>query len=113
MAETSTGLDEKVAALLCYVVGWVSGLVFFLLEKDNKFIRYHAMQSIITFGVLSIGIAILSQIPFFIGLVIAWIAWPLTVALIVVLAFKAYQGEEYRLRWAGDLARRWLDSESS
>ena len=111
MAETSTGLDEKVAALLCYVVGWVSGLVLLLLEKDNKFIRYHAMQSIITFGVLSIGIAILSNIPF-IGLTIAWIAWPLTIALIVVLAFKAYQGEEYRLRWAGDLARRWLDSEN-
>ncbi len=110
MAETSTGLDEKVAGLLCYVVGWVSGLVFFLLEKDNKFIRYHAMQSIITFGVLSIAIAILSSIPL-IGLTIAWIAWPLTIALIVVLAFKAYQGEEYRLRWAGDLARRWLDSE--
>ncbi len=106
MAETSTGLDERVAALLCYVVGWVSGLVFFMLEKDNKFIRYHAMQSIITFGVLSIALAILGQV-----LIIAWVAWPLTVALIVVLAFKAYQGEEYRLRWAGDLARRWLDSE--
>ncbi len=106
MAGTSTGLDERVAALLCYVVGWVSGLVFFMLEKDNKFIRYHAMQSIITFGVLSIALAILSQVSF-----IAWIAWPLTIALIVVLAFKAYQGEEYKLRWAGDLARRWLDSE--
>ncbi len=106
MAGTSTGLDERVAALLCYVVGWVSGLVFLMLEKDNKFIRYHAMQSIITFGVLSIALAILGQVSF-----IAWIAWPLTIALIVVLAFKAYQGEEYKLRWAGDLARRWLDSE--
>ena len=107
MEKSSTGLDENVAGLLCYVLGWVSGLVFLLLEKDNKFIRYHAMQSIITFGVLSIALAILSQVLF-----IAWVLWPLTIALIIVLAVKAYQGEEYRLRWAGDLARRWLDSEN-
>jgi uncharacterized membrane protein len=111
MANTSNGLEEKVAGALCYVVGWASGLVFFLLEKDNKFVRYHAMQSIITFGAITIANIVLSQIPGP-GLILAWILWPLTIVLIIVLAVKAYQGEEYNLRWAGDLARRWLDSES-
>ncbi len=49
--KSSTGLDENIAALLTYVVGWVSGLVFFLIEKDSKLVRFHAMQSIL-FSVL-------------------------------------------------------------
>ena len=40
------GLDEKTASTLCYVIGWVSGLVFLLAEKDNKNVRFHAMQSL-------------------------------------------------------------------
>ncbi len=50
MGKSSTGLDENVAGLLCYVLGWVSGLVFFLIEKESKFVKYHAMQSIVVFG---------------------------------------------------------------
>ena len=52
LGKSSTGLDAKVAGLLCYVVGWVTGLIFFLIEKENKFVRFHAMQSIIVFGSL-------------------------------------------------------------
>ena len=46
-AKSSTGLDENVAALLSYIAGWVSGLVFFLIEKDSRLVRFHAMQSIL------------------------------------------------------------------
>lgn len=108
MAKTSTGLDENVAGLLCYVVWWISGLVFFLLEKDNKFIRFHALQSIIVFGILTLA-----------GIVIGWIAWmPIIgwligaafwlfcVVLWIVLMVKAYQGEKYKLPWVGDLAEK-------
>jgi len=42
MEKSSTGLDENVAGLLCYVLGWVSGLVFILIEQQSKFVRYHA-----------------------------------------------------------------------
>src|SRR6185436_13061927 len=45
--KSSTGLDENIAALLAYLFGWVSGLVFFLIEKDSKLVRFHAMQSIL------------------------------------------------------------------
>jgi uncharacterized membrane protein len=106
MAKTSTGLDDNVAGLLCYVLGWISGLVFFLLDKEDKFVRYHAMQSIITFGALSIIGGILSQV-FFLG----WIISVLGFVLWVILMVKAYQGERYKLPWAGDLAERWLASE--
>src|SRR5690242_21642620 len=47
VAKSSTGLDENVAALLSYIFGWVSGLIFFLIEKDSRLVRFHAMQSIL------------------------------------------------------------------
>src|SRR6202008_4933503 len=45
--KSSTGLDANLAAMLCYAIGWVTGLIFFVLEKDSRFVKYHAMQSII------------------------------------------------------------------
>src|SRR6185503_1957457 len=49
--KSSTGLDENIAALLSYIFGWVSGLIFFLIEKDSRLVRFHAMQSLL-FNVL-------------------------------------------------------------
>ena len=107
MEKTSTGLTENVAGLLCYVLGWVSGLVFLLIEQENKFIRFHAMQSIIIFGTLTIANFILGWIPligtFFVVIisVIGFILW-------IVLMLKAYQGTKFKLPWAGDLAEKWV-----
>ena len=105
MAKTSTGLEENVAGLLCYVLGWVSGLVFILIEKENKFVRFHAMQSIIVFGVLTVARIILAWIPiigWILGIIIgigAFVLW-------IILMIKAYQGEKYKLPWAGNLAEK-------
>jgi uncharacterized membrane protein len=98
MAKSSTGLEENVAALLSYVVGWITGLIFFLIEKDSKFVKFHAMQSIITFG----ACAILSFIPF-----LNWIVWILALILWIVLMVKAYQGQKFKLPGIGDLAEKW------
>jgi uncharacterized membrane protein len=109
----STGLEANVAGLLCYVLWWVSGLVFILIEKENEFVRFHAMQSIVTFGsitVLSIALSILSSIPF-LGIIfgiIGWILGLLAFVLWIVLMVKAYQGTTYKLPWAGNLAEKWL-----
>jgi len=106
MAKTSTGLDENVAGLLCYVLWWVSGIVFILLEPKNKFVRFHAMQSIITFGAINVAGIILGWIPF-IGAFLAGILWLLGVILWIVLMVKAYQGTRFKLPAAGDLAEKW------
>ncbi len=102
MAKTSTGLAENVAGLLCYVLGWISGLVFLLIEKDNKFVRFHSRQSIIVFGILSLASIILSWVPF-----VGWLIWVLGLVLWIVLMVKAFQGELYKLPWAGNLAEKW------
>ena len=107
MAKTSTGLDENVAGLLCYVVGWITGLVFILIEKENKFVRFHALQSIIVFGILTLASIVIRWIPI-IGWVIGGLIGVLAVVLWIVLMVKAYQGEKYKLPWAGDLAEKNL-----
>ena len=112
MEKTSTGLEANVAGLLCYVGWWISGLVFILIEKENKFVRFHAMQSIIVFGILHAAMIVLSWIPFIgpplVGLIglLAFILW-------VVLIVKAYQGGTYKLPWAGNLAEKWTEEKAT
>ena len=107
MEKTSTGLAENVAGLLCYVIGWISGLVFILIEQENKFVRFHAMQSIIVFGTLTIASLILGWIPF-IGAFFAWIITVIGFILWIVLMVKAYQGTKFKLPWSGNLAEKWV-----
>lgn len=98
-----TGLPKNTAAALCYLLGWVTGIVFLLVEKEDKFVRFHAMQSVITFGILTIA----SFLP-----LIGWILSPFIMiigfVLWLVLIIKAYQGEEFELPVVGKLARQWL-----
>ena len=106
MAKTSTGLEENISSLLCYVLGWVTGLIFILIEQDNKMVRFHAVQSIIVFGVLTIAIAIFRWIPV-VGGFIAGLIGLIGFVLWVVLMIKAYQGAKYKLPGSGDLAEKW------
>src|SRR6185312_3963493 len=67
--KSSTGLDENIAALLSYIFGWVSGLIFFLIEKDSRLVRFHAMQSLL-FNVLIAVVAIVLWIVMFVLLLV-------------------------------------------
>ena len=109
MAKTSTGLEENVAGLLCYVLGWISGLVFIIIEREYKFVRFHAMQSIVVFGALCIVQIVVGWIPF-IGWLIALLVSILAFILWIVLMVKAYNGEKYKVPWAGDFAEKQLGS---
>ncbi len=105
MGKTSTGLEANVAGLLCYVLGWISGLVFILIEKENKFVRFHAMQSIIVFGAITVASIIFRWIPS-IGSILNLLLSFLALVLWIVLLVKAYQGIMYKLPWAGNLAEK-------
>jgi uncharacterized membrane protein len=103
--KTSTGLNQNVAGLLCYLIGWITGLIFFLIEKENKFVRFHAMQSMITFGGLTVLFMFVHFIPF-----IGWMLIPflgiLQLVLWILLMVKAYQGEQFKLPVIGDIAEK-------
>lgn len=100
------------AGLLCYVLGWISGLAFILIEKESKLVRFHAMQSIIVFGVLTIAFLSLNYIGE-IGLTIGVFLIVLTPVLWIVLMIKAYQGTMYKLPWAGNLAEKWAGEKAT
>ena len=105
LGETSIGMQPNLAALLCYLLGWITGLIFYLVEKKNKFVRFHAMQSIVVFGGLAVINIILLIIPV-IGALIGLLLSLLALVLWILLMIKAYQGEMFKLPIAGDIAEK-------
>ena len=124
LAKSSTGLDENIAALLSYILGWVSGLIFFLIEKDSKFVRFHAMQSIlfnVVVGVVLIVLSIVASILVviaaqlsgalgsLIGLLVTlfWLVVSLGLLIAWILCLvRAYQGKFFKLPVIGNLAEK-------
>jgi uncharacterized membrane protein len=100
---SSTELEPNVAGLLCYLGGWISGIVFLVIEQKNRFVRFHALQSIVTFGALTVAGALLGWIPYA-GSVFGIIIGILAFILWVILMVKAYQGELYKVPLAGQVA---------
>jgi uncharacterized membrane protein len=102
--KTSTGFDANIAAALSYLVGFVTGIIFLLVEKDNRFVRFHAMQSTLVFaGIVLIDI-LLQIVPILGALIVIFVVIPLSAILWLLLMFKAYQGEEYKLPLVGQMA---------
>jgi len=131
-ASSGSGLDPKVAAALSYI--WIVGLVFFFIEKEDRFVRFHALQSII-FGIanmiimavlavlaviltfaFSIGGAIvgggLGMIVHLLVWVIWLIFWVIGLAMLIGLilaAVKAYQGQKFKLPIIGNMAENMVN----
>lgn len=102
LGKTSMGMEANLAAAISYVFGWISGLVFFVVEKENKFVRFHAMQSIL-FSVVWTILVMLSAIT---------IVGPALISLLflifwIILIMKAFSGEEFKLPVIGDLAEKY------
>lgn len=105
-AKSGLGLDKNTAAALSYVLGPLTGVVFLLLEKD-PFVRFHAMQSVLVFGVLillqwlfGVVIVLLPLVP--LVSILIFILW-------LVLIYKAWQGDEWEVPVLGMYVRRLLD----
>jgi uncharacterized membrane protein len=103
--KTSTGFDANVAAALTYLVGFVTGIIFLLVEKENRFVRFHAMQSTLLFaGIVAIDILIKAVLPFLGALFVTVAVIPPSAALWLWMMYKAYQGEEFKLPLVGKIA---------
>lgn len=113
---SSMNMQPNMAAGLSYVAGWITGLIFFLLEKRNPFVRFHAMQSILFFGGLSVLSIVLSMAASFspsllslafscvsglLGLV-GFVGW-------IVLMINGFQGKYFKLPVIGDYAERYAN----
>jgi len=124
-AKSSTGLDENVAALLAYVFNWLSGLIFFIIEKSSRLVRFHAMQSIllsaaaiVIFFVLwfmwvflaDVFAQVSDDLAWLVGLVLGLLIFVFWVGLIiawVMCLIKAYQGQYFKLPVIGNFAEKF------
>jgi uncharacterized membrane protein len=116
--QTSTGLAPNLAGALSYLLGPVTGIVFLLLEKENRFVRFHAAQSVVVgvaMVVVSIGLTILSTIlavvpviGWVIGLLLSLVLGLGCFALWLLLMFQAYMGKEWELPVVGPQARKLI-----
>jgi uncharacterized membrane protein len=110
-ASPTAGMDENVAGLLSYVLGWLTGLIFFLIDK-RPFVRFHAAQSIllsIAIFVVYFAIAIGFGLFRVIGLgFFALFIWPIiglgVFVLWLFMMYKAYQHEKFMLPIIGGIA---------
>src|SRR5688500_20314744 len=99
---SSTGLEPNLAAALAYLAGFITGIVLLVVEKKNGYVRFHAMQSTVLFiVVLGLSIAV-SAFPLVGPLLYAFILFPAVVILWLVMMFKAYNGERFKLPVVGD-----------
>jgi len=114
---TRSGLPENIAALLSYVLGWITGLVFLLIDK-RPYVRFHAAQSIVVFLGLQILQAVLGPIfgmgwwvggggywgAFTFGTLLLNLISMITLVLWILLMLKAFQGVRFKVPLAGDIA---------
>ena len=101
-AKSTTGLSKETAGALSYVLGPVSGIIFLILEK-NRYVRFHAMQSIVLFGSLlvlqwffALIVILLPLVPLL--SILAFVLW-------LMLIYKAWMGEEWEIPFIGKIAR--------
>ena len=116
----SCGVEQRVAILLSYVLGWIGGLIFFFIEKENKFVRFSAMQSLILSGgwcavwlTLTIFGSVLGGISY--GLYFVFTALNVLVflafaGLVVLLTIQGWKGTKVKLFFIGGLAEQWSKS---
>lgn len=105
--KTTLGIDQNLEAVLCYVGAWITGIIFLIIEKDNEFVRFHAMQSTVTFLVIFIIGVVFPIIPI-IGAIISFLMTPIGIILWLLLMYKAYQGERYKLPYAGEFSEKQI-----
>jgi uncharacterized membrane protein len=116
---SSTGMANNVAGMLCYLVGWITGLIFLLIEpyKHDKVVRFHAFQSIffnvgmiavwIAYGIVSSMLAFMSRgFSFLITGPLFFLIWLGSIACWIFLMVKAYNNQQFKLPVIGNLAAK-------
>jgi len=102
--KSSTSIEPNLAAALSYLVGFVTGIIFLVVEKENRFVRFHAMQSTLVFAGIVLLDILLQIVPILGALIVIFLVIPASAVLWLFLMFQAYQGEEFKLPFVGQMA---------
>jgi len=99
--------SKNLFGALAYFLGPITGIILLTTEKKDRFVRFHAMQSLFVFGGLFVANMILALIPI-LGWMIGMLLSPAALILWVFLMWKAWSGEEYKLPYVGEMAEKQL-----
>ncbi len=115
-----TGLSPNVAGALAYLLGPITGILFLVLEKEDRFVRFHAAQSIVVgvamvlvYIVLTVLNSILAVIPilgWIVGILLTLVVGLASFVLWLLLMYKAFQGQEWQVPGLAPYARRMISS---
>jgi uncharacterized membrane protein len=107
--KSSTGLQTNIAGLLCYLGAWVAGIIFLIIEKEDKIVRFHAGQSILLFGCATILLIIVGIIGIFVNFmwILSSLVWLIWVGLMIYLMIMTYQGKMIELPVIGQYAKKF------
>ncbi len=108
MADEKTKNDENLKGALAYLLGFITGIILLVVEKESKYVRFHAMQSTILSGGLFIVHIGLVLIPI-LGWIVSFFLSLASFILWIVMMWKAYNGEMFKLPYVGDMAEKQLE----
>lgn len=106
--KSSTGLENNIAGLLCYLGTFITGIIFAILEKNSPIVKFHAMQSTVTFGGLGIASFVVDLVPFF-GWFFSSLIQLLGFILWIVLMVKTYNKECFKIPIASNIAESLVE----
>lgn len=113
--KSSTGLDPKVANLLAYLFGWLGGLIIWLLEKENRFVKWNALQALILGIVEVVCILVISfilgLIPYIGWFFFSWIGWVLAGVcwiFAIIAIVMGFQGKTFRIPGVSSLTDKYF-----
>ena len=104
---STTGLPSNIGGVLAYLFGFIGGVALLVIERQDRDVRFHAMQSTLTFLIALVLSLILVSVPL-VGRLLNTLASLATAALWLFLMFKAFNGERYKLPYVGEIAERQI-----
>ncbi len=102
---TSIGTSEHIAVAISYALGWITGIIVLLVEKENETVRYHAAQSVVVFGTITVLNFILPMF-LFLGLAIMSLLSLLTLILWIVFIVKALTQNPWKIDFIAPYAEK-------
>jgi len=122
-APSTTGLDERLAAVLCYSVWWVTGGLFLILERQHRTVRFHAAQSLVLFGAISVMLLALGAVSALALMLSSQVyqlvramgdlLWAGAAVIWLVLVLRAWRGDVWRVPLVAALADHVVERTSS
>lgn len=105
--DTKLGIEENKVAALSYIGFWITGIIILLIEQENRFARFHALQSVMVFLPLSLLVFLIGWMPYYGWVLADFIGFP-AIFLVILLAFMAYRGMKFKIPFIGKYAYRLI-----